>query len=128
MELYPTPDSEVHRTSAKDVIQAVCAISSDMFLTEEQRLHHLHQMLELCAAEHEREVQEYQTAHRHLIEHEGEYSVMLTYPNVREKAFNEWESEVGRDMEEDRARMKHARANTEALLKATKHVEHQGQS
>ncbi|KAL8723220.1 MAG: hypothetical protein Q9225_000410, partial [Loekoesia sp. 1 TL-2023] len=125
VEFYPTPDPEVPRTSANDIILSVKGITTDMSLSDEQRLHHLHHMLELCAAEHERELQEYQAAHRHLVEHEGDFQTMVATPKVPEDAFSIWEASIDKDMKADRSQMKRSRENAKTLLKAIKFVEHQ---
>lgn len=128
MELYPTPDPESQRIAAEDIELAVKGIDNDLSLTDEQRLHELHCMLELCAAEHEREAQEYQAAHRHLIEHEARVSVMTTYPDIPEHIFDDWTAFLDTKMGEDRSKMEYSRANTEALLNVIRIVEDLGAS
>lgn len=127
-DLYTTPKSGEKRQSPEAIKLAVKGITSNLALTEEARLWHLHRMLELCAAEHEREVLEYQAAHRHLEEHENRLSVMLSYPDIPDKAFNEWDSDLAGKIKNDRSKMKYSRANTEALLTVCKHIERKGNS
>ncbi|KAL9006495.1 MAG: hypothetical protein Q9188_000732 [Gyalolechia gomerana] len=124
-ELYPTPDPEVHRTPAKDILLSVKGIITDISLSDEQRLHHLHHMLELCAVEHERETQAYQAAHRHLMENERDFQAMVAVPKMPENVFHIWEASIDTDMKEDRSKMKCSRANANTLLKTMKHVEQQ---
>ncbi|KAL8937301.1 MAG: hypothetical protein Q9216_004489, partial [Gyalolechia sp. 2 TL-2023] len=121
--LYPTPDPEVHRASAKDIVLSVKGITTDISLSDEQRLHHLHHMLELCALEHERETHTYQAAHRHLIENERDFQAMVAVPKMPENVFHVWEASIDQDMREDKSKMKVSRANANTLLKTMKHVE-----
>lgn len=124
-DLYPTPDPEIRRTTAKDILLSVKGITTDMSLSDEQRLHLLHHMLELCALEHERETQVYQAAHRHLVENETDYQAMVAVPRMPENVFRIWEASIDKDMKEDRSKMKLSRANAKTLLGAIKHVEQQ---
>ncbi|KAI4135794.1 MAG: hypothetical protein LQ341_005834 [Variospora aurantia] len=128
-ELYPTPDPEIHRASPETLIVAVDQISKDKELSEDERLRQCHRMLELCATEHEREVQGYQAVHRHLMEHEEQFGTMLlTYPEVvPEEGFDAWESKLRQDMKDDRSELKDSRARTEAFLKASKYIERRQQ-
>ncbi|KAL8905510.1 MAG: hypothetical protein Q9207_002613 [Kuettlingeria erythrocarpa] len=122
-ELYPTPSPEKERQSAAGIKLAVKQITSDPALNEEDRLWRLHRMLELCATELDCEVREYQAAHRHLEEHENRLSVMLSYPDVPEKAFDEWDLYLAREMKNNRSKMKLSRANVDALQKVCSHIE-----
>lgn len=127
-KLYPTPSPEKERQSAAGIKLAVKQITSDPALTEDDRLWRLHRMLELCAAELDREVREYQAAHRHLEEHENRLSVMLSYPDVPEKAFDEWDLYLAREIKNHRSMMKLSRANVDALQKVCNHIERKGNS
>lgn len=126
-ELYPSPDPEVHRATAKDILLSVKGITTDMSLSNEQRLYHLHHMLELCALEHERETQVYQAAHRSLVEKERDYQMMIAVPRMPEDAFRVWEALIDKDMKENRSMMKLSRANARTLLNTIKHVEQIGE-
>lgn len=118
-ELYPTPDPETHRASPEMLIMAVEQISKDKELGEDERLRQLHRMLELCAAEHEREVQGYQAAHRHLMEDEADMGRLLAYPEVPQQALDAWDREI----RDDRSALKDSRERTEAFLRASKYIE-----
>lgn len=118
-ELYPTPDPETHRASPEMLIMAVEQISKDKELGEDERLRQYHRMLELCATEHEREVQEYQAAHRHLMEDEADMGRLLAYPEVPQQAFDAWDREI----RDDRSQLKDSRERTEAFLRASKYIE-----
>ncbi|KAL9014141.1 MAG: hypothetical protein Q9173_001197 [Seirophora scorigena] len=118
-ELYPTPDPETHRASPETLMMAVEQISKDKELGEDERLRQFHRMLELCAAEHEREVQGYQAAHRHLMEDEADLGRLLTYPKVPQQAFDAWE----RGIRDDRSQLKNSRERTEEFLRASKYIE-----
>ncbi|KAL8714844.1 MAG: hypothetical protein Q9220_001357 [cf. Caloplaca sp. 1 TL-2023] len=124
-DLYPSPDQPAHRTPPKDLVCAVEVVSVDTELTEEQRLFHLHRMLELCTLEHEREVEAYQVAHRKLMEHEGDMHTMVAYPKMPDNVFEIWESWINGSMSQDRLQMKRSRKNTKALLGAIKYAEEQ---
>ncbi|KAL8963357.1 MAG: hypothetical protein Q9193_000379 [Seirophora villosa] len=118
-ELYPTPDPETHRASPEMLIMAVEQISKDKELGEDERLRQFHRMLELCATEHEREVQGYQAAHRHLMEDEADMSRLLAYPEIPQQAFDAWDREI----RDDRSQLKDSRERTEAFLRASKYIE-----
>ena len=127
-EFFPTPDPELHRTSAKNIMVAVKGIDMDKSLPEDRRLQSLHQMLELCAIELERETQEYQAAHRRLVGHEGDYLRMVATQSVPEDVFRAWENQIEEDMDTDLLQMRRSRENAKALLNTLGHVEHQGDS
>ncbi|KAL8936072.1 MAG: hypothetical protein Q9211_004365 [Gyalolechia sp. 1 TL-2023] len=120
---YPTPDPDVHRTPARDILLSVKDITTDMFLSDEQRLHHLHHTLELCAVEHERETQAYQAAHRHLVENAKGFQAMVAVSQQLENVFPIWAAAIHKDMKEDRCKMKVSRANAKTLLTTMKYVE-----
>ncbi|KAL9606184.1 MAG: hypothetical protein Q9179_000639 [Wetmoreana sp. 5 TL-2023] len=121
--LYPTPDIERPRTPVPDLVQSIKVISKDPELTDEKRLLHLHRMLELCTAEQEREVQEYQAAHRQLVEHEGDFETMVTQTEIPANVYEFWKSSVDGSMKADKMKMKKSRENTKAILKAIRYAE-----
>ncbi|KAL8737878.1 MAG: hypothetical protein Q9181_001250 [Wetmoreana brouardii] len=122
-KLYPTPDIERPRTPVPDLVQSIKVISKDPELTDEERLLHLHRMLELCTAEQERELQEYQAAHRQLVEHEGDFETMVTQTEIPANVYEFWKSSVDGNMNADKMKMKKSRENTQAILKAIRYAE-----
>lgn len=126
-ELYPTPDGDVHRISAADLKHSTKIIGKDPSLTDQQRLYHLHHMLELSTLELQKELEAYQAAHRQLVEHEGDFEAMVAYPKPPADILQFWESKVDESMNADKVRMKESRNNTKAILKAMRFAEGQGE-
>ncbi|KAL8951970.1 MAG: hypothetical protein Q9222_002093 [Ikaeria aurantiellina] len=125
VDLYSSLNPPVRRTPPKDLMRAVEVVSVDTNLLEEQRLIHLHRMLELCTLEHESEVEAYQQAHLRLVEHEGDMRTMVAYPKMPDNVFELWESWISGSMSHERLQMKKSRKNTKALLAAIKYAEEQ---
>ncbi|KAL8781366.1 MAG: hypothetical protein Q9213_006021 [Squamulea squamosa] len=125
-DLYPDLDPGLHRINATKLMEMIDLARSNTSCTVEERLHGLHQMLELCTIEHEFEVQDYQAAHRRLLEHEGKFNEMLLVPDVPPGALHSWELYINQRMNAERAIMKESRKKTKAVLKTIGYAEEQG--
>ncbi|KAL8967037.1 MAG: hypothetical protein Q9183_003098 [Haloplaca sp. 2 TL-2023] len=125
MDLYPTPTASPTHTSARDIMESVQFIRQDAALTDEQRLIHLHRMLELSTLELENEVLAYQVAHRQLVGHEGNVANMVASPRPPADTLDHREERVDSGMEADRRKMKESTQRMEALFKAMKFADSQ---
>ncbi|KAL8774742.1 MAG: hypothetical protein Q9209_000681 [Squamulea sp. 1 TL-2023] len=124
-ELYPDLDPGLHRMTATKLTEMIDVAMCNTSCTVEERLHGLHHMLELCTIEHEFEVQDYQAAHRRLLEHEGKFNDMLLVPDVPSCALHSWESYINQRMNAERVIMKESRKKTKAVLRTIRYAEEQ---
>ncbi|KAI4282759.1 MAG: hypothetical protein L6R38_002718 [Xanthoria sp. 2 TBL-2021] len=124
-DLYPDLDPRVRRIAAAQLMQLIEVASVHMPCTDEERLHRLHRLLELCTIEHEFEVQGYQAAHRRLLEYEEESRRMLQIRDVPQCAFVACASSIGQRKDVEKANMKESRKQTKAILRAIRYAEEQ---
>ena len=127
-DLYPDLDPGVHRIPATQLMQSIKVASADTAYAEEERLHRLHRLLELCTLEHEFEVQGYQAAHRRLLESEEEFRRMLQIRDVPQREFEAGASSIAQKKDVEKACMKESRKQTKAILRAIGFAEEQSQS
>ncbi|KAL8866980.1 MAG: hypothetical protein Q9174_005955 [Haloplaca sp. 1 TL-2023] len=125
MDLYPTRTASPVHTSGKDIMQSIKFIRQDASLTDQQRLLHLHRMLELSTLELENEVEAYQVFHRQLVSHEENFASMVAYPRPPPDIREHWEKRVDSDMEADRRKMKESTQRIKALFKAMRFADGQ---
>ncbi|KAL8754049.1 MAG: hypothetical protein Q9199_004605 [Rusavskia elegans] len=124
-DLYPNLDPGVHRIAATQLMQLIQVASVDMPCADEERLHRLHRLLELCTIEHEFEVQGYQAAHRRLLEYEEEFRKMLQIRDVPQCAFVACAFSIGQKKGVEKANMRESRKQTKAILRAIRYAEEQ---
>ncbi|KAL8694885.1 MAG: hypothetical protein Q9218_000549 [Villophora microphyllina] len=122
-ELYPSPAPEVQRKSARELRLSITGIKHEPGMTDDERLPHLHRMLELCAVELGREVRAYLAAHRKLVEDEGKLREVIKCQKPPEYILRMWEDSVDDSMSADRRRITKSVNNIKSLYKVMSFAE-----